>query len=269
MILTCPQCSVRYLLNAQVLMPKGRRVKCSACQYIWFQEPEEDDGSGRAFEGPAEMQRIPDAVRPIPDDFVPPPVPEEPPVRGMPVTTGLAASAILFCCLAGYLLMERERVVDLWPPAALLFSTAGFEMEPPGAGLVFDRLRAVSGLDRHGKPRLKVEGKIINLTKQEVKIPQLQGTLRDAGGDDQEQWVFDPPATTMEPESEMPFTAVYDNVPDNVESVNIRMLVSAPAPRTAAEDAGNIPAHHQDAEVHPSGAEEASESHPHASSQPH
>ena len=39
MIVSCPNCATRYVLDAAVLRPPGRHVRCARCQTTWFQEP--------------------------------------------------------------------------------------------------------------------------------------------------------------------------------------------------------------------------------------
>jgi predicted Zn finger-like uncharacterized protein len=41
MILTCPECSSRFVLPDEALGEDGRKVKCSACGHVWFQSPHE------------------------------------------------------------------------------------------------------------------------------------------------------------------------------------------------------------------------------------
>src|SRR5262245_53210705 len=38
MIITCPRCATRYLLEAGVVQPPGRQVRCARCTHSWFQE---------------------------------------------------------------------------------------------------------------------------------------------------------------------------------------------------------------------------------------
>lgn len=43
MILTCPECKSRYVVNPTALMPSGRTVRCAKCSHNWFEnKPEED-----------------------------------------------------------------------------------------------------------------------------------------------------------------------------------------------------------------------------------
>lgn len=57
MILTCPQCSSRFMVADELIGTDGRKVKCSSCAHIWFQEPKEieaDVVEGVADELPAD-----------------------------------------------------------------------------------------------------------------------------------------------------------------------------------------------------------------------
>lgn len=45
MIVSCPNCATRYVLDAGILRPPGRHVRCARCQTTWFQEPALDLGA--------------------------------------------------------------------------------------------------------------------------------------------------------------------------------------------------------------------------------
>ena len=54
MILTCPECQSRYLLNSAVISAGGQKVRCSKCEHVWHQDPEEPEeaaAEGAAGEG--------------------------------------------------------------------------------------------------------------------------------------------------------------------------------------------------------------------------
>jgi len=42
MIVTCPECSVRFLLASNVLGEEGHNVRCSSCGHVWHQMPEDE-----------------------------------------------------------------------------------------------------------------------------------------------------------------------------------------------------------------------------------
>ncbi|MDA1060067.1 MAG: zinc-ribbon domain-containing protein, partial [Proteobacteria bacterium] len=39
MIVTCPNCSTRYQLDAQFLVPQGRALRCVKCGHSWTERP--------------------------------------------------------------------------------------------------------------------------------------------------------------------------------------------------------------------------------------
>ncbi len=43
MILTCPECKSRYVVNPSALLPRGRTVRCAKCSHSWFEQKPEDD----------------------------------------------------------------------------------------------------------------------------------------------------------------------------------------------------------------------------------
>lgn len=39
MIITCPDCETNFLVKAEQLGERGRKVRCGSCAYVWHQEP--------------------------------------------------------------------------------------------------------------------------------------------------------------------------------------------------------------------------------------
>ena len=56
MIIKCPECETSFLVPAESLAPKGRKVRCSNCHTQWFQKYNPDDGA----EGKAEETALPE-----------------------------------------------------------------------------------------------------------------------------------------------------------------------------------------------------------------
>lgn len=72
MIITCPNCSTRFRLNADQLGDTGRNVKCAKCAHRWFAEA-------------ASLSAEPAAPRPAaPKPAAPPPAPPAPPPPAPP-----------------------------------------------------------------------------------------------------------------------------------------------------------------------------------------
>lgn len=90
MILSCPSCKKRFLLDAR-LLGAGRRVKCGNCGHIWHQDPPppESRAARPAAKGAAKPAPKPaakpaakpapkPAAKPVPKPPPPPPPPPEP-----------------------------------------------------------------------------------------------------------------------------------------------------------------------------------------------
>lgn len=77
MIITCPNCSTRYLVAEDKIGAKGRRVRCAKCSHIWFQDPPRDDTPPpKKKDGDAGARPASEPVaRPAPP---PPPPPSQP-----------------------------------------------------------------------------------------------------------------------------------------------------------------------------------------------
>ncbi len=228
MILTCPNCYIRYLLDRQVLEPNGRRVRCSACQFIWFQNPDDDDSLDDVYEGDEDAEYlaqaevldedIPESVKPGPREIYDDLFEEN---RLIPVLTGVAAAALVFLFFSTILVFMREGIVRSWPPSAMVFEMAGFEIPVPGEGLIFDRVKAVTDFDQHGNEIIEIEGKIINLRDKSVKLPKIQARLMDEAGGYKQEWKVDVPEEAVNAEQSLRFATHYPEIADEVKQVQI------------------------------------------------
>mgnify|MGYP000513019225 CR=1 FL=1 len=50
MIITCPDCETQFLVNNADIIPDGRDVRCSRCDYQWYVAPSSDGASDGASE---------------------------------------------------------------------------------------------------------------------------------------------------------------------------------------------------------------------------
>ncbi len=72
MLISCPNCSARYLVVDTVIGPSGRRVRCATCKHVWHQGAAAEDGKRdlvRAASKPAVPTR---AQASAPQPVVPP-----------------------------------------------------------------------------------------------------------------------------------------------------------------------------------------------------
>jgi predicted Zn finger-like uncharacterized protein len=255
MIITCEQCHARYLLASLLLGVHGRKVRCGECGHTWFQEPMDETDSADsepiiaelATDHPeetpepsfAEMVEAAPEPKPEPEpDPIPDgvrPVGAEAPAKSkksfslplpkwrMGPGDGAAMVAllvlVLLCGVA--LVVFRHHVVQVWPPATLAYEAVGLSLPLPGEGLIFDRVQARATADG----TLTVDGTIINLRARKTAIPRIRATLLDGGNMTGTSWIIPVNETEIGPESTIPFTATFANIPGDAKEVNVRFTL--------------------------------------------
>ncbi len=70
MILTCPECSARYVVDPKALLPNGRVVRCAKCKHSWREDAPDIDVSlvdETEAESPQVAEAAPEPAAPSPD----------------------------------------------------------------------------------------------------------------------------------------------------------------------------------------------------------
>ena len=137
MILSCPDCSTRFAIDADKLGPDGRRVKCGKCAHVWFESAPVADAEPEAAEPPLRVTPL---------------EPEEQssiPVRNLPAVqrarkarsarTGWIVSIILLAGILAALWFGREQIARAVPEAESVYAAVGIAAFPlPGEGLIIE-----------------------------------------------------------------------------------------------------------------------------------
>lgn len=206
MILTCPACRTRYLVDEQAVnRPSGRTVRCASCGHTWHYPPI-----------PEPIHREPPA-RIEPALEVPPrpaPVPAPTPARTARrrLSLGWFVLGVMIIVLALVVLVAivaRSEVAATWPAAARLYTWAGLA----------PRLELGKVVPMRTANRLVIEGEVTNAGNMPSEVPPLRVALRDAAEKDVQFKVIDPPKARLGPGDTARFKTTFDHPDDAATGV--------------------------------------------------
>ncbi|PZO88892.1 MAG: hypothetical protein DI626_00705 [Micavibrio aeruginosavorus] len=262
MILTCPACTMRYIVSEGAVGSTGRRVRCANCGNQWFQEPEQNldealFSEDTPFEAPFPEIPVQDdeasdfqsilrkeiEAAPIPDGVKPQQDAEHDPVlaeiqranaakkekaagkRGDALAGYATAAAIVIIVFAAFL-MASQSVSRIWPASAMIYSMFGLPVTLPGEGLSLASLEAEI---KDGK--IVMRGTINNLKSTDMDVPPVMATVTDLNGKAMQDILIAPPVSRLKGEGSAQFSASYPKIPDGAVSVNFAFsALSAVAP---------------------------------------
>ncbi len=190
MIVTCPVCSTRYLVDPRALGSAGRLVRCASCSHTWQQAP------------PADAPRRVDLVAPQPELASPAggrvqlPALSRPQRRSSALLMPLLALLVLIGATAAGLWLARDQLVSYWPGAATYYAMLGAPVAAmQGSGLGFDKVTKRYDTE-NGLLTLVIEGEVVNLSRVAREVPKLRVVLQDISKHELQSWSF---AVTEEP----------------------------------------------------------------------
>jgi predicted Zn finger-like uncharacterized protein len=215
MIVACPQCRTRYLVDPRALGADGRRVRCAQCSHIWHHKPPPEALAELETVAPPPPAEPPPRVPRVEPQFERPPVDDErehriqlpalaEPRRRPWVAVGWLGLLIVVVLAGGGAVWERDAVIRAWPPSARLYSLFGLAVPQPGDVL---KVTAQARRDEeNGVPRLFVEGEVANISPEAQPVPRLKVELTDAGNRVVQSWSFDVSTERLLPGASVPFT---------------------------------------------------------------
>ncbi len=225
MILSCPSCSARFVVDARALRPSGRVVKCGKCAHQWREEAPPPEDTLPAADAA-------DAL--VPPPLEPPqsfrrranlPAFPQPPKRRRPGVIALALVASILVAALGILWFGRAPLVELWPAAAELYAAIGLaegDKEPPvlGEGLQLDQVtprRTTEG----NVPYLVIEGEVVNSSETTREVPRMVALLSDTNDEVVQHWTFSVEARQLGPGERVPFSTRLANPSDVASGIKI------------------------------------------------
>jgi predicted Zn finger-like uncharacterized protein len=260
MILTCPDCATSYFVDDERVPPHGRTVKCSSCGARWLAAPESAPAAVPE-QLPAEPAETAAAL-PIPDpdlaeppeaddggiDFVAGPIaptrergPKAKRRGGRALWIGLGVLAVL-AVAGGAAVLLRQRIVEVAPQAAPLYTRLGLEVDT--LGLVIEDAKSTPVL-QGGRPVLAVTGAIRNTRDAPVHAPPIRLSLLDKDDKVLTSLVAEATNANIPPGAKRYFAVSMPDPPAGVHRLEIGFELEAKADAATAAhgaEAGHGPA---------------------------
>lgn len=197
MIVTCPACSTRYLVDPRALGASGRLVRCANCAHTWHQAPPEDAPRRVDLPPPA-----PEAMLQAGERVQLPAL--SPPRRSWSALGWLLYAVVLVAILAGGLWWARDRVVAYWPDAARYYGALGIPVATGQPGLEIHKL-VTSRETENGLPTLIIQAEVVNVSDIARSVPKLKVTLEDSNKHELQSWAFTVTDERLLPGASVPF----------------------------------------------------------------
>lgn len=212
MILTCPSCATRYMAEAASFEPSGRMVRCAQCSHSWYQESPDDCSlkalphySGGAAATITELT-VGDIDRTRRFGLI-------------SQITGWLALLLVASVFLAAAYQYRVDIVRLWPQAATLYSVFGENINT--RGLIFQQTH-YERIYQNDMPVLTLRGEIVNKTSDELPVPRVKVTIRDADERSLFDWTFDPMPRQLRPGEVGSFETQLSNPPSGAQDLMIR-----------------------------------------------
>lgn len=157
MVVTCPQCAKRYMLDEALIPHDGRQVRCISCYHVWRQIPD-----------PSQMAQAPltlggdDLRRPLSMSSE-----KQSSWLGWLLVGSLMAVAL------SVVVFGRNFIVSHWPESERYYALIGLPISFPGSGLAITN--ASSQIQHDGlREMIRVMGNIQNTSGSVHPIPPLK-----------------------------------------------------------------------------------------------
>jgi predicted Zn finger-like uncharacterized protein len=237
MILTCPDCTTRFLIKDEAIGDNGRTVRCSQCAATWFVTAEPDvlslqdiESSDHPSTHMKELTKpesvaapdqidMPEAGAPVHEtgsEIAPHTMIRERVERkkmrrrifGVGLIWGITLMILFsFVMIA---LLFRSQIVGTFPGAAPIYKVFG--IQATASGLEIYDVETRYG-DIEGTPVLFVNGKIKNYDIRTRDLALVNLSFKNASGEVLASWVVQPEQSRLEAGKTLNFESQYPNPP--------------------------------------------------------
>jgi predicted Zn finger-like uncharacterized protein len=250
MLLVCPSCETSFRVEYVALGAEGRNVRCTLCHTIWLAdqtqlapEPEMESGHEIAIFPAGEIINVPALIV---DDvtMAEPPEAEAIPEwnssvtskpatpawrklswRGREKKSGPGLGLVLTTCMLAMIvtaaIISPATVVRAMPDLAGLYATAGKPVNL--RGLEFREVRTTR--ETHdGIALLVTEGKIANISGNDLELPPIRIAAVGANGQELYAWTAAPSRGTLADGETLAFKSRLASPPTEARQVQVRFL---------------------------------------------
>jgi predicted Zn finger-like uncharacterized protein len=240
-IVSCPACATRFSLDASLLGPNGRNVRCAKCGHRWRQEPPapveplppveldqpEEPPPGMAPGLAALLSGREQQPKPSPQVVVPPKLKPAPPKRKVGVWPWILLLGIL-CGLGVAAYIFQEPVARMIPAMQSVYQLLG-------GGSDAARVLQIGNLRSEQRSGfLSVRGDVFNPSDYPLKVPPLLLTAQDVNGVPLgTAFMFRTQETEIAPGETITFRIPFENRPKGMKgfSVTFGRVDAAKRPR--------------------------------------
>lgn len=251
MILQCPECNTRFRVEREILLPQGRKLRCTSCAHVWFQKP--TDGRDAAKPGRSESfaamvediaagESAPKKSKSKKEKPVGPSIKDRVAAlmarlrgtlagidaRAVALKGGSAVfgAAVMGGILLGVFVGGREQIVLRAPSLYNTYLRLGLPVTAPGTGLVFEQPAAEWAFDAKGEPVLALKGAILNTADTPRHVPPLRATLIMKSGARGDSRTIQTVQSILEPKGKDPFVVQLPEWRDNIGANTGDVLLS-------------------------------------------
>jgi predicted Zn finger-like uncharacterized protein len=169
MIIVCPDCTARFVVKAEKIGEKGRKVKCAKCKHFWFQKPDLDVLNAAKK---ADIAETPKEVEPVPEGA------NVPAIKGaaIPLYLKAIAATVGIVFVLGVSLVSANSIL---PGMSGYYGFFGIYYSADLS--LYDV--AVEKVESGKYQDLMVSGKIANESESPKYIPDVRLTILGEGGE--------------------------------------------------------------------------------------
>lgn len=214
MIVTCPNCEVDFVVSSEALGSSGRKVRCTKCKYIWFQnlpgETSLDTDNGlRPLQEVTAEEALPHEPAQQ-ESVIAPEIPEQPSKKSIYANIALAVSFVLWLFTLSIVNSNKFIAIGKWYYSALgIYDDTGIVLHSISA----EKIEEGTNKD------LLVKGRIVNESEKEKIIPDVRITLIGEGREIVRTFTLDSHAASLAPGKSVDFENRVPELPGNVSAV--------------------------------------------------